>query len=888
MKPFLQYVAEDLLRKYDHDLSRVVVVFPNKRAGLFLNEHLLTAADERPIWAPQYLTISELFRSFSPLKTADKIESVCHLYDIYKEKTGSDETLDFFYGWGEKLLADFDDVDKNMADAKSLFRNIADIKEIETHNFLSEEKERVLQDFFRDFSSESQSIIRQKFKQLWDKMYDIYCALNEQLAEKGMAYEGALYRSVSEAMERGALQLPADTQTYVFVGFNVLDKAEERLFSFLKKQGRALFYWDYDVFYAAKDTTFEAGTFLRKNLNDFPGVSLPKKCFDNLRHDKNFEFVSAPTESVQAKSIAPWLEEHLTTDDEKRTAIVLCNEAMLLPVIHSLPASVKNVNVTKGFPLSHTSAFALFERQSHKLLSAKQPPTPEVYLEKLEEEMRQAALQLRDEEWNEKDIFGKDLYTEAYFQTYRIINRFKLLVKGGSLNVTLPTLQRLLRQVVRQTSVPFHGEPAMGLQVMGVLETRCLDFENILMLSVNEGNLPQKASDNSFIPYSLRRAFGLTTSLHKTAVYAYYFYRLIQRAKHVRMVYNNASDGLIKGEMSRFMTQLLVETDIPVKHLNLGGEKKGGEPLPGDIPKPENLAERLTKISPSAINTYLRCQRRFYFQYVASLREPDPPADVIEPNTFGTIFHCAAQFLYEEKLTERDGRIEKDMLDKFLDNGGEALLLSYVRRAFEHNKVERNPVIEEVVKSYLRRLIEYDHSIAPFEVMKDGLEKSTLLPLDVPYADGTVRIMLKGNIDRLDKVSINGQETLRVIDYKTGGSPETPKHLDDLFTPGASHPHYALQTFLYSLTLLHSTTLPIAPALFFVHKAAAEDYSPYIDMGEKRLKNIVTVHNFRDYAEDFQKKLISLLAEILRPGTFTATSIPRYCETCPFANLCKK
>ncbi len=888
MKPFLQYVAEDLLRKYDHDLSRVVVVFPNKRAGLFLNEHLLTAANDCPVWAPQYLTISELFRSFSPLKTADQIETVCHLYDIYKEKSGSDETLDFFYGWGEKLLADFDDVDKNMADAKSLFRNISDIKEIEAREHLDEEKERVLQDFFRDFSLENQSAIRQKFKQLWDKMYDIYCALNERLAKKGLAYEGALYRSVSEAMERGTFQLPADTQTYVFVGFNVLDKAEEKLFSFLKQEKRALFYWDYDVFYAAKDTTFEAGTFLRKNLDAFPGEPLPEGCFDNLRHGKDFEFVSAPTETVQAKSIAPWLEKHLTVDDEKRTAIVLCNEAMLLPVLHSLPTSVKNVNVTKGFPLSHTSAFTLFEQQSYQLLSAKQMPAADIYLETLEEKMRQAAIQLREERWDKKDVFGKELYAEAYFQTYRIINRFKLLVKSGELNVTLPTLQRLLRQVVRQTSVPFHGEPAIGLQVMGVLETRCLDFENILMLSVNEGNLPKKASDNSFIPYSLRRAFGLTTSLHKTAVYAYYFYRLIQRAKHVRMVYNNASDGLTKGEMSRFMTQLLVETNIPVNHLNLGGEKKGAEPLLADIPKPDDLPRRLTKISPSAINTYLRCQRRFYFQYVASLREPEPPADVIEPNTFGTIFHYAAQFLYEEKLTERNGRIEKDMLDKFIGIGGEALLLGYVRRAFEKKGVDRNPVIEEVVKSYLRRLVEYDHSIAPFEVMTDGLEKETFLPLEVPYGAGTVSIMLKGNIDRLDKVSINGLETLRVVDYKTGGSPETPKHLDDLFTPGASHPHYALQTFLYSLTLLNSTDLPIAPALFFVHKAAAENYTPYIEMGEKKLKNIVTVHNFRDYAEEFQKKLIALLAEMLKPGTFTATSIPKHCETCPFATLCKK
>lgn len=895
MTPFLKHVADDLLRTAGPDLGSTVVVFPNKRAGLFFNEYLAAspqAADPQPLWSPRYQSISELFSSFSDLQAADPIECVCRIHRHYAALTGARESLDFFYGWGERLLEDFDDMDKNMADTGRLLRNLKEIKALDKGDFLDKEQERALRDFFRDFSIEGNTRLRQKFLELWNCLHELYRRLNKELEDEGEAYEGALFRRVVERLESGRVGLPTDVSRFAFVGFNVLSAAEERLFRFLQGRDKALFYWDYDLSYAGECRQTEAGAFLQGNLRKFPN-RLPPAFFDNLRKEKHVEFVSAPTENAQARAVAPWLRKHLTAD-EKRTAIVLCNENLLLPVLHALPPEVREVNVTKGFPLHHTPAYALVEdflaglpehggsgqRETDRRLPAE-------VLRELADKVREAARERRAGK-DRRDATGRGkleeiLRTEAFFKTYTILQRFIRLTEKGCLPVTLPTLNRLLRQVLRQASVPFNGEPAVGLQVMGVLETRNLDFENVLMLSVNEGQLPRRGGDSSFVPYDLRREYGMTTARHKTAVYAYHFYRLLQRARHVRLVYNCSADGMVKGEMSRFMTQLLVETRLPVRHFALTSKQALPAAKPPVIPKPADLPARLATLSPSAINTYLRCQLMFYFQRVARLKEPDPPADVIEPNTFGTIFHHAAELIYREKLTERGALVTAGTLERFLKDGGDERLTGYIRRSFEDNGIEHDIIVAEVVKSYLRQLIRHDLRLTPFVVK--GTELDTETPLEIPYGTGTVTVRLKGNIDRLDLVEAEGVTTLRVVDYKTGGQPESAQSVEQLFQPAEKHPHYVLQTFLYSLTLLDKAEHPVAPALFFVHKAAGEDYTPYINLGEGREK--APVMDFRRLAPEFRERLVALISEILDPGRpFVPTPFGRFCDSCPFAALC--
>ena len=622
MKTFLQTVAQDLYSKIGSDLSRTAIVFPNKRASLFFNEYLAAESD-RPLWSPAYVNISELFRQLSPLKSGDPIRLVCELYKVFCEETHSEEPLDDFYFWGELLISDFDDVDKNLVDANRLFCNLQDLKNImDNYDFLDKEQEEAIQQFFQNFSIDKRTQLKEKFISLWDKLGDIYRHYRKNLSELGIAYEGMMYRHVIEGLDTGLLRY----DRYVFVGFNVLNKVETRFFQLLQDAGKAMFYWDYDIFYTRlpheqqPPYVHEAGEFILRNLKLFPN-QLPETAFDALRHPKKVRFISAPTENAQARYLPEWvrtvMKNDAETSKEKENAIVLCNETLLLPVLHSIPPGVENVNITMGFPLAQTPVYsyisALMELQTTGyrrdtgrytyeavLAILKHPytrqlsaaaddleqqltkdnrfyPLPselkkDAFLERvftpqngiasicryLTELLREVAVVYRQEK-DENDIFNQ-LYRESLFKSYTLVNRLLNLIESDGLTLQTDTLKRLMNRLLTSTNIPFHGEPAIGMQVMGVLETRNLDFRNLIMLSLNEGQLPKNGGDSSFIPYNLRKAFGMTTIEHKNSVYAYYFYRLIQRAENITLLYNTASDGLNRGEMSRFMLQFLVES----------------------------------------------------------------------------------------------------------------------------------------------------------------------------------------------------------------------------------------------------------------------------------------------------------------------------------------
>ena len=607
MQSFLQLVAHDLYAKIGNDLSRTVLIFPNKRANLFFNEYLAGESDQ-PIWSPAAMSISDLFQKLSVQKTGDPIRLVCELYKVFKEETESQETLDDFYFWGELLISDFDDVDKNLVDADKLFSNLQDLKSLmDDYEFLDKEQEEAIQQFFRNFSIERRTELKEKFISLWDKLGTIYHHYRKNLTELGIAYEGMLYRNVIEQLDTDQLKY----DKYIFVGFNVLNKVEKEFFRKLQKADKAIFYWDYDIFYTQQIKKHEAGEFINRNLKDFPN-ELPASYFDSLKKPKKIRYISASTENAQARFLPEWIRTTFSSDNEKENAVVLCNEALLLPVLHSIPEEVKNVNITMGFPLAQTPVYSFINaamelqtngyrfdtgRFTYETVSAilKHPYTRQLstkadIIEReltktnrfypLPSELKQdeflanlftprngikelcdyliglikdiSTLYRKEGEYN--DIFNQ-LYRESLFQSFLKINRLYSLIESGELNIQPHTLKRLISKVLTSSNIPFHGEPAIGMQVMGVLETRNLDFRNLVMLSLNEGQLPKTGGESSFIPYNLRKAFGMTTIEHKNAVYAYYFYRLIQRAENITLLYNTSSDGLNRGEESRFMLQ---------------------------------------------------------------------------------------------------------------------------------------------------------------------------------------------------------------------------------------------------------------------------------------------------------------------------------------------
>lgn len=934
MNTFLDHVANDILKKYctetssnkgerERSLSRIAVVFPNKRASLFLNDALARNAG-RPLWSPSYITISELFRQHSKLQVADNIKLVCDLYKVYSRITGYDKGLDQFYGWGQLLISDFDDIDKNMAPVHQLFTNLQGLHELDDTSYLTDEQRAIIRKFFSNFSDSQSSELKERFLSLWSNMETIYNEFNAYLESQGLTYEGHLYRTIAQDT---SIEYPYEK--YLFVGFNLLQRVEQQLFKTLCRQDKARFYWDYDNFYRES----EAGKYISQYLSDFPNELDARNddIFNAFIKPKTITFVSAPTENIQARYSTEWLLENNRISAGRSTAIVMCNESLLGTVIHCLPPEVEHVNVTTGYPLVQSPVssfitqylnlyalgydnkrkrfrqryakavlrhpFAQYVDQKKLLqsFSITSPTFNADLLRHLSTIISECAKAADKDTANSMTAFTN----ESLFRAYTLLNRLVSLIDSGDLSVSLIMLQRLIIQLIQQTSVPFHGEPAVGIQVMGVLETRNLDFDHLLILSANEGNMPRGISDTSFIPYSLRKAFGLTTVDNKVAIYAYYFSRLISRAKDITICYNNSTTDGHTGEMSRFMLQLLVESPNDIKQITLQGGQNIVHLNPKPIDKTNDVITTLRKrfsssmLTPTAINRYMRCQLQFYYNYVEGLREPDDNDDeLIDNRVFGNIFHDAAQLIYE-KMTQHSPIIQASDIDSVLHSGVdiERAVDESIRQSLFHITDSHTPMPElnglqiinrHVIIQYIRRLLTLDRTLAPFTIL--GIEKEVCRPITIKSLGITTTI--GGRIDRLDTVFKDGVEQIRVIDYKTGSARLTPlKNVEDIFDPTHLHNHndYYLQTFLYARIVASEKPLfKVAPALLFIQHAGIDDYNPILRFGLSPINEVATPEGDR-----FDELLYEKIEEIFNDMySFVPTDNRDICQTCPYASFC--
>ena len=882
MKTFLEYVAEDIINKYGTNLSRTAVVFPNKRAALFLNEHLVRLAG-KPIWSPSYITISELFRRHTQLVTGDQIKLICDLYKTYTEVTESDETLDHFYGWGQVMLADFDDIDKNMADANKVFCNLRDLHELDDVSYLSPEQVETLKLFFSNFSEDKTTELKKRFMKIWSRFGDIYRLYNERLEAQGIAYEGALYRKVATDDS-----VDFDFDRYIFVGFNVLQRVEQLLFSKLQKMGKAKFYWDFDDYYLATKkghvNPSEAGHYIKQYLPYFTNEldTNDADIYRNFRKAKKITYASATTEDVQARYVGQWLKEGNRIDDGRKTAVVMCDEALLQSVIHSIPEEVNDINVTTGYPLQQTHFASLLED------IAAQHTEDYDNKQLLEWAIAMLKLMAQGHANTNGETTGQDnqLTSEALFRTYTVVNRLLELVNNGDLDVDRRTMMRLYGEIVRTTSIPFHGEPVVGVQFMGVLETRNLDFEHLLVLSCNEGNMPKGVNDTSFIPYNVRKAHGLTTIDNKVSIYAYYFYRLMQRAEDITIVYNNAADVTSTGEMSRFMLQMLVESGHDIERLALSLPQEAGSTTCQDEKKTKEVMERLHKrfdkqrnperttpmFTPSSLNIYQKCPKRFYYRYVAEIIEPEDDADdgKIDAPTFGNIFHDAVQKIYERVIAAyKSHTIQPQTLKQLLAND------AYIKGVVDdimHPVNGIQLINASVIITYIKQLLKIDSRLAPFTIL--GLENVVMKDINVKTAEGQLTTTIGGRIDRMDCVTCaDGVRRIRVIDYKTG---KNNKRNDG----------YILQSFIYSLLvdespIMNPEKLEVSPALLYIQHSAGKDFDPTVVYEKEKVTNV------SKYREEFMNIVEQIIAEIFNPEQpFACTDYKTACTHCPYSNLC--
>lgn len=960
MNSFLRRIAQTFYREYGNDMSKFCFVFPNRRAGLFFQRYLAEII-ERPMFSPEIITINECFFSAVNGQEVDHLGALFRLYDIYRQTSGSNESFDNFVYWGEMLLTDFDDIDKYLADPKQVFTNITELKEIDLlFNSFTENQLKAIREFWKNFDPLPDSQTSLNFIATWKILLPLYERFRQSLREEGLFTEGMVCRHVAECLGSGQTIEAFAGKQFVFVGFNALTLAEKTLFKELKKSNQADFYWDYEAT-ELRDPDNPASRFYAENITAFPSKLTVEPVVEDLR-SKHFELWAVPSQAGQAKHVHTLLNgifpEGQATDGIN-TAVVLPDESMLIPLLHSLPVQVEKVNVTMGFPLKATPATGLveliFELQrrkkttpqgtsfyfqtvlnilnhqyihlacgdlvqtftnditannriyvdegafaGHALLSTLF--TPQTSTDKFLPYLMSVLRQLQ-ENWRNatEQTESFQLELDFLYQYYIVLNRMQDIMQSrpAGLEMSTDTLMRLIRELTAGISIPFVGEPLAGLQIMGALETRGLDFENIIITSFNEGVFPRRSPQNSFIPYNLRKGFELPTAEHQDALAAYNFYRLIHHARNIYLLYDSRTEGLQTGEVSRFAHQLHYHYGVPIQHRALTFDVSFTTPSPLQINKTDHIMHKLSAflhpgqgcraLSASSINCYIDCPMKFYLTHIEDMRQADEVAETIEDNMFGTLFHAVMEYIY----TPYKGQLMQAAdFDRIIDD--KAGIDRHIAKAFAINYFKRkndtlvplegnNLLVAHVLRKYVIQTLLIDKKNAPFI----HITSEESCHVRFPLSDGTRQVNLKGYIDRVDEKD----RKIRILDYKTGRGTLDFKNFEEAFQPDRDPKKaskYLLQTFLYGILYKEKAAgKAIMPCIYYMRDTFKDNFEDRLHYKNKDIDEYI--NDFSPYESEFREHLTTCLDEIFDPQVpFRQNISDKPCQYCDYKIICNR
>ena len=896
--------------------------------------------------APGMLTINDFFYKVYGVGTSHRVKLLTELYTIYKDLYRNAESLDEFIFWGNTLIQDFDDVDKYLVNAKDLFANVADLKAIhDSYSYLSEGQRAAIDNFLRHFRDNSGRLtvkiegegVKSRFLQIWNILYPLYTGFREALRQKGLAYEGMVYRDLAEKI-KGETPLAdilksrfPETQKYVFVGLNALNECEKAVLGRMRDAGLAVFVWDW-VSPMIKHPLNKSSFFMKENLAAFP-QAFPITAGSN----PEIHVISVPSAVGQAK-LLPGILQQRTPGDLVETAVVLPDENMLMPVLNTIPPEVESINVTMGNPLKGGGIYTLisalagmqlhlrpykgslwfYHRDVRAVMSSsvfKRVLTPE------EDEIVKHAKEAAKYYIPQEDLRGGPLLDLVFkpvitdpkaadaqqikaLQDYlrdivsflgwslrdypdmlleldyaKSLSMVLNVLSGIPMDVKPATWLRLLDQILDGESVPFEGEPLQGLQIMGPLETRALDFSNLVILSCNEGVFPRKSVSSSFIPPELRKGFGLPTYEYQDSVWAYYFYRLLQRASKVWLVYDSRTEGLRSGEESRYIKQLKYHFDV-----HMTRETAAGQMHPADPEKPIEKTEadvaaiREKYLSASALRNYLTCEAKFYYSTVKGLKPEDEVEESLTANMLGNVFHETMQDLYSGRKLVDAGYLESLLADvKPVKERIRAHILE------EMHTIEvsgRNLVVEEVILDYVRQALRHD-----IKLLRDaGSEGFRIIGLEkyMKY-EGFHGFNFHGYVDRIDSY-IPGQ--VRIVDYKTGKVEDKDIDISDenaaevvekLFgESNKGRPDIALQLFLYGLFATRDAEINGNTLVNSIYSTTRLYTEPLEDRFQSR-----------EFLRLTQERLVGMLdgmVDVSRP--FRRTEETETCQWCDFKNIC--
>lgn len=933
---FLRQVTLDLIAKaggIDH-LKNYTIVFPMQRAGLFMKEQLLQYLRDnnvqKTILLPSFTTIDQLTDQLCYLQADEELREIAKLYTLFKKEYDKLEkepdekplTFDIFYTWGRQLLTDFSNVDMALLDADQLFKNSVEAHELEGLK-LEKEIEEQLHNIFGNADPERQkekdSVIAQ-FERLWKIIPDVYHQFTTQQEEAGLGNRGARMRWVIKHYEDSLVQDKLAEKTFVFVGFNYLLGGEKKLMSLLHADHKALFYWDDRTNF---HTNEKAYAFIAEHTKEMPNELTPAES-----EKRTVDAIVSATTSGQVQFVNHWLRQH--HKDGQRTAIVIADESMLEPVLYALPKEFvekkdgkSRINITKGYPLRNTRIFA----DINKFLQDPQKEVTEHFetvltalLDHLNEKIKPEYLpHLAD--WDQDDklpnlTWQQKLLCESYYQAQLAINLIIELLKDGTLCEIqqMRTLRNIVRRVLETISLPFHGEPITEIQIIGVLETRLLDFDNVLVLNVEEGVLPRTIADNSFIPYYLRKYYHMQTAEEEASIYAYNFFRLIRRPEHVSLLFADSTSGNNKRGMSRFLMQILTTpAEFSVNRFRIN-ENPAAASVEETAITPnttflESFVGRVDKngkpiqpsLSPSSIRLYLKCPRRFYLEQICHLREVSNTESLFQTNDTGSLIHALLEAAYVVMTDhKKEGKITPELINDFLNDPTKreaALEEAYLKLNKDYYDRHKEPnhyirsqhVLEnKVALIHLEKVLRNDAQHA-FQIC--ALEDDYETIMKVETADGNMaNILIKGTMDRLDKIKDDEGEKLRILDYKTGKYKDEKliaANLDEVFKMGEPK-EYILQTLIYCYVMVEQKkpALPLMPALLFTIKHL-DNFNPYLRFGTQ--ENLATLTNYQTWSlrADFEERLHQLVTQIVNDTEFNMCDgeCPSYC---PFQSLCLK
>jgi CRISPR/Cas system-associated exonuclease Cas4 (RecB family) len=927
MKSFLEELAEKIESDYS-DWENLTVVFPNRRAALYFKEALRQDLSA-PRWVPTILTIEDFIGSFSDLQEADKFTLIVKLYHSYKEVNPNTENIDRFYFWGEMLLRDFDELDKYLVNAEFLFRDVSNLKEVEEYfDYLTEEQKEYLKEFWQtvEFSTPE---TKQRFLNLWRSLMPVYKNFTERLQREGIGYAGMIHQQVAHRIsnERPGFY----SKQLVFAGFYALTKAEETIISWFVQHQSASVHWDEDAFYVDKEYR-EAGSFFRLYRNHpILGKTFAKSPPNNLDQSRQLTMLGVPQRAGQPKLLAQYLKE-LPIEAHEKTVIVLPDESMLLPVLYSLPSQLTAINVTMGYPLVNTPLFSLIDfifdlhRTQRKngfyfraVLDVLNHPyiktSDSAAVNQLQDKIKKNNLvQLPEDFFSGQslliatvfkpivpsDLLGQLLEVisllattsqtlfekEFAYQFHRMLTKLKILNDSEPMDIMM--VQRLFRQMARAEKVPFVGEPLKGIQLMGVLETRALDFENVFVLSLNEGLWPASAKQGSYLPYSIRKAYGLPTYQQQDAMYAYLFYRLLQRTQSGSLFYNTEPDVLGTGEMSRYLNQIMYETGWPYEKKILYSPISIQQPKPIVIPKDVSVLDKLLRyrgkeLTPSSLNNYLECRLMFYFKNVIVLKEPNKVEEEADARVFGNFFHKVMEYFYRDvKPPAGPWRVEAkhfDNLDAKLDQLMERAYRNHFslhdKRAVEYEGQQL--VVNEMVKRMAKRVLEKDKDYAPFEIEMleaDNFKTNYVLTDQLSIAIG-------GKIDRVDRK----ESHVRIMDYKTGTDVNEFNSIASLFDRKKNRNKAAFQAMLYAWVYerRNNATYTLQSGLVNRKDLFKSDFRYGLQLDGVLVKDV------KSLLPEFEDYFVKLLTEIFdKQMPFDQTDNLKTCEYCSFKEICSR